>query len=82
LSLTPFGTFVCIHEDNADGSIAKLYVAPISKTATEYDIRQVFEKYGNVTEIILPKDKMTGERAGDFLLIFLLLGFSSLLITY
>ncbi|XP_010518429.1 PREDICTED: flowering time control protein FCA-like isoform X4 [Camelina sativa] len=49
--------------DTADGSIAKLYVAPVSKTATEYDIRQVFEKYGNVTEIILPKDKMTGDRA-------------------
>ncbi|KAG7575236.1 RNA-binding domain superfamily [Arabidopsis suecica] len=49
--------------DTADGSIAKLYVAPISKTSTEYDIRQVFEKYGNVTEIILPKDKMTGDRA-------------------
>ncbi|EOA26949.1 hypothetical protein CARUB_v10023042mg [Capsella rubella] len=49
--------------DTADGTIAKLYVAPVSKTATEYDIRQVFEKYGNVTEIILPKDKMTGDRA-------------------
>ncbi|EFH56552.1 hypothetical protein ARALYDRAFT_483907 [Arabidopsis lyrata subsp. lyrata] len=49
--------------DTADGSIAKLYVAPISKTSTEYDIRQVFETYGNVTEIILPKDKMTGDRA-------------------
>ncbi|KAL1226233.1 Flowering time control protein FCA [Cardamine amara subsp. amara] len=49
--------------DTADGSgIAKLYVAPVSKTATEDNIRQVFEKYGNVTEIILPKDKMNGER--------------------
>ncbi|KAL0896258.1 hypothetical protein Bca101_080219 [Brassica carinata] len=47
-----------------DGSsIAKLYVAPLPMTATEYDVRQVFEKYGNVTEIILPKDKMSGERA-------------------
>ncbi|CAH2057643.1 unnamed protein product, partial [Thlaspi arvense] len=47
----------------ADGSIAKLYVAPVPKTATEEDVRQVFEKYGNVTEIILPKDKNTCERA-------------------
>ncbi|XP_018477423.1 flowering time control protein FCA [Raphanus sativus] len=42
---------------------AKLYVAPLPITATEYDVRQVFEKYGSVTEIILPKDKMSGERA-------------------
>ncbi|KAL0711438.1 hypothetical protein Bca4012_018416 [Brassica carinata] len=47
----------------ADGSIAKLYVAPVPRTAKEDDVRQVFEKYGNVTEIILPKDKMSGERA-------------------
>lgn len=30
----------------------------------------MFEKYGNVTEIILPRDKMSGERAGDFLRMF------------
>ncbi|KAH0890097.1 hypothetical protein HID58_052526 [Brassica napus] len=47
----------------ADGCIAKLYVAPLPKTAKEDDVRQVFEKYGNVTEIILPRDKMSGERA-------------------
>ncbi|CAH8391164.1 unnamed protein product [Eruca vesicaria subsp. sativa] len=47
-----------------DGSgIAKLYVAPVPMKATEYDVRQVFEKYGNVTEITFPKDKMSGERA-------------------
>ncbi|ESQ39377.1 hypothetical protein EUTSA_v10001438mg [Eutrema salsugineum] len=51
-------------DPTADGSsIAKLYVAPVPMTAKEDDVRQVFEKYGNVTEIILPKDKMTGERA-------------------
>ncbi|KAJ0239948.1 putative FCA-related protein [Hirschfeldia incana] len=50
-------------DPSADGCVAKLYVAPLPKTAMENDIRQVFEKYGNVTEIILPKDKMSGERA-------------------
>ncbi|CAG7881241.1 unnamed protein product [Brassica rapa] len=47
----------------ADGCIAKLYVAPVPRTAKEDDVRQVFEKYGNVTEIILPRDKMSSERA-------------------
>ncbi|CAH8337866.1 unnamed protein product [Eruca vesicaria subsp. sativa] len=44
-------------------SVVKLYVAPVPMTATEYDVRQVFEKYGSVTEIIFPKDKMSGDRA-------------------
>lgn len=59
-----------------------------------HQIRQVFETYGNVTEIILPKDKMTGDRAGDIFfvsqllekhflsLIFLLLGFRRFLTTF
>lgn len=95
--------FLC-HEDPtaaADGCIAKLYVAPVPRTAKEDDVsslpyslkcflfeilfhglcicqvRQVFEKYGNVTEIILPRDKMSSERAGDLRMFFLLIILSS-----
>ncbi|CAN8314450.1 unnamed protein product [Cochlearia groenlandica] len=46
-----------------NNTIVKLYVAPIPKTSNDNDVRQVFEIYGNVTEIILPRDKMTGERS-------------------
>ncbi|VVB03601.1 unnamed protein product [Arabis nemorensis] len=49
-------------DPSADG-ITKLYAAPVTKTTSEDEIRQVFDKYGSVIEIILPKDKMTGERA-------------------
>lgn len=46
----------------------------------------MFEKYGNVIEIILPKDRITGDRAGELQLLedhilFLLLWIISLLIT-
>ncbi|GKV40532.1 hypothetical protein SLEP1_g48165 [Rubroshorea leprosula] len=51
--------------DHPDGSgVAKLYVAPVPRTATEDDIRSLFKEHGNVVEVILPKDKKTGERQG------------------
>ncbi|XP_010559177.1 PREDICTED: flowering time control protein FCA isoform X2 [Tarenaya hassleriana] len=50
--------------DPTDGGNAKLYVAPVPRTATEDEVRNVFREHGNVTEIILPRDKRTGERAG------------------
>ncbi|CAN1270826.1 Flowering time control protein FCA [Linum perenne] len=44
------------------GSLAKLFVGSVPKTATEEDIRLAFEKEGNVIEVALVKDKNTGQQ--------------------
>ncbi|GMJ01022.1 hypothetical protein HRI_003771300 [Hibiscus trionum] len=52
-------------QEHKEGSnIPKLYVATVPKTATEESIRSLFQEHGNVVEVILPKDKNTGERQG------------------
>ncbi|KAE8009318.1 hypothetical protein FH972_005762 [Carpinus fangiana] len=52
--------------DHVDGvGHVKLYVAPVSRTATEADIRPVFEKHGNVVEVVILKDKRTGQQQGS-----------------
>ncbi|CAN0855318.1 Flowering time control protein FCA [Linum grandiflorum] len=43
------------------GNFAKLFVGSVPKTATEEDIRPLFEKEGNVIEVALVKDKTTGQ---------------------
>ncbi|GAV83671.1 RRM_1 domain-containing protein/WW domain-containing protein [Cephalotus follicularis] len=52
--------------DHVDGggNVAKLYVATVPRTATEEDVRRVFEGHGNIVEIILPRDKRSGQRHG------------------
>ncbi|KAL5795757.1 hypothetical protein ACOSQ2_000577 [Xanthoceras sorbifolium] len=51
--------------DHIDSGIpAKLFVAPVSRTATEEDIRPLFEQHGNIVEIILPRDKKTSQQLG------------------
>nr|ART33343.1 flowering time control protein [Tapiscia sinensis] len=51
--------------DHIDGgSLAKLYVATVPRAATEEDIRRLFEEHGNIVEVVLPKDKKTGQRQG------------------
>ncbi|KAI3687647.1 hypothetical protein L1987_81347 [Smallanthus sonchifolius] len=50
------------------GSIAKLFVGSVPKTATEDDIRPPFEEYGNVVEVALIKDKRTGQQQGNSVL--------------
>ncbi|XP_031274109.1 flowering time control protein FCA-like [Pistacia vera] len=53
------------HTDHVDGVIpAKLYVAPVSRTATEEDIRSLFGEHGNIVEVILPRDKRSGQQQG------------------
>ncbi|CAI9288741.1 unnamed protein product [Lactuca saligna] len=47
------------------GSFAKLFVGSVPKTATEEDIRPVFEEHGNVVEVALIKDKRTGQQQGQ-----------------
>ncbi|KAL4602844.1 hypothetical protein ACB092_10G083000 [Castanea dentata] len=52
--------------DNVDGfGNVKLYVVPVSRTATEGDIRPVFEEHGNVVEVVILKDKRTGQQQGS-----------------
>ncbi|KAA8549064.1 hypothetical protein F0562_000748 [Nyssa sinensis] len=47
---------------NDAGSYVKLYVGAIPRTATEDNIRSLFEEHGNIVEIVLLKDKRTGQQ--------------------
>ncbi|KAF4383526.1 hypothetical protein F8388_014026 [Cannabis sativa] len=52
--------------DRVDGyGLAKLYVSHIPRTAVEQDIRPLFEQHGNVAEVILLKDRSTGQQQGS-----------------
>ncbi|CAN1833682.1 Flowering time control protein FCA [Linum perenne] len=44
------------------GNFAKLFVGSVPRTATEEEIRPLFEKEGNVIEVALIKDKRTGQQ--------------------
>ncbi|KAF3456378.1 hypothetical protein FNV43_RR01028 [Rhamnella rubrinervis] len=46
------------------GNFAKLFVGSVPRTATEEDIRPLFEEHGNVIEVALIKDKKTGQQGG------------------
>ncbi|XP_022860886.1 flowering time control protein FCA-like [Olea europaea var. sylvestris] len=51
--------------DQLDGTrFAKLFVGSVPRTATEEDIRPLFEEQGNVLEVALIKDKRTGQQQG------------------
>jgi len=51
--------------ENFDGgSFAKLFVGSVPRTATEEDIRPLFEDHGHVVEVALIKDKRTGQQQG------------------
>ena len=43
---------------------AKLFVGSLSYDAEENDLRDVFEKYGTVSEIFIPTDRETGKKRG------------------
>ncbi|KAG9148221.1 hypothetical protein Leryth_021592 [Lithospermum erythrorhizon] len=45
-------------------SFAKLFVGSVPRTATEENIRLLFEQHGHVLEVVLIKDKRTGEQQG------------------
>ncbi|GFQ01542.1 flowering time control protein fca [Phtheirospermum japonicum] len=50
------------HQSNGvdNGGIVKLYVAGITRDATEQDVAAVFGEHGDIIEIVLIKDKWTG----------------------
>lgn len=51
--------------DNCDGSnYAKLFVGAVPRTATEEDIRPLFEEHGDIIEVVFIKDRRTGEQQG------------------
>ncbi|XP_042516261.1 flowering time control protein FCA-like isoform X3 [Macadamia integrifolia] len=50
--------------DNTDAGFAKLFVGSVPRTATEEDIRPLFEEHGNLIEVALIKDRRTGQQQG------------------
>ncbi|XP_050374721.1 flowering time control protein FCA [Argentina anserina] len=46
------------------GGFAKLFVGSVPRTATEAEIRPLFEEHGEVVEVALIKDKRTGLQQG------------------
>ncbi|KAL6285063.1 hypothetical protein ACE6H2_009453 [Prunus campanulata] len=52
--------------DNVESAFhVKLYVAQVSRTATEEVIRPLFEQYGSITEVVILRDKRTGQQQGS-----------------
>lgn len=47
-----------------EGGFAKLFVGSVPRTATEEDIRPLFEQQGRVLEVAFIKDKRTGQQQG------------------
>ncbi|TBR58880.1 RNA-binding protein [Mastigocladus laminosus UU774] len=41
-----------------------IYVANLSEEVQEYDLKQIFSKYGSVIEVRLPKCRQSGENRG------------------
>jgi len=49
------------HERNED---AKLYVGNVSNNLDEDALRKEFEKFGQISDVFMPKDKETGQKRG------------------
>jgi len=47
-----------------DGRTKKIFVGGLPVTASEEDIRNAFVKYGQITEVLIMKDKNTGQPRG------------------
>jgi uncharacterized membrane protein YgcG len=55
--------FTIIHYCTKESSM-RLYVGNVSRDATEEDLRQAFQAFGQVTEVALVKDKFNGVPKG------------------
>ncbi|CAN4091675.1 unnamed protein product [Withania somnifera] len=53
-----------LKEQVDEGGFAKLFVGSVPRTATEEDIRPLFEEQGRVLEVAFIKDKRTGKQQG------------------
>jgi len=60
----PFSTRGGSPDHFDSGNFAKLFVGSVPRTATEEEIRPLFEEHGNVLEVALIKDKRTGQQQG------------------
>ncbi|XP_040383769.1 flowering time control protein FCA isoform X2 [Oryza brachyantha] len=53
------------HSDHDNRSnYVKLFIGSVPRTATEDDVRPLFEEHGDVVEVALIKDRKTGEQQG------------------
>ncbi|HEY5535294.1 MAG TPA: ATP-binding protein [Ignavibacteria bacterium] len=54
-----------VQEENIDNSdYAKIYLVNIPYEVTESEISDIFEKFGEVSDVTLPKDFITGKKRG------------------
>ncbi|XP_009626380.2 flowering time control protein FCA isoform X2 [Nicotiana tomentosiformis] len=61
----PFSSDTSGSPDGVDeGGFAKLFVGSVPRTATEEDIRPLFEEQGRVLEVAFIRDKRTGQQQG------------------
>lgn len=47
----------------------KMFVGQISRTATEEELRAMFEEFGSVCELSILRDKVTGQSKGSCLIL-------------
>nr|ADZ31336.1 cell size RNA recognition motif 1 [synthetic construct] len=53
------------HSDHDNrNNYVKLFIGSVPRTATEDDVRPLFEEHGDVVEVALIKDRKTGEQQG------------------
>ncbi|CAM8907640.1 unnamed protein product [Rhodiola kirilowii] len=55
-------------------SFAKLYVSQVPRTSTEEDIRSVFCQHGKILEVVLIRDKRSGQQQGNCFVKFATVG--------
>ncbi|ONM20749.1 RNA binding [Zea mays] len=51
-------------DHDSRSNYVKLFVGSVPRTATEEDVRPLFEEHGDVLEVALIKDRKTGEQQG------------------
>lgn len=57
-------------DHDSRSNYVKLFVGSVPRTATEEDVRPLFEEHGDVLEVALIKDRKTGEQQGMLCLCF------------
>ncbi len=51
---------------SADPDAIKMFVGQIPRTATESDLKEIFEEFGPIYELIVLRDSKTGQSKGTF----------------
>ncbi|XP_020243041.1 flowering time control protein FCA-like, partial [Asparagus officinalis] len=63
-----------VRDGSGGGSLVKLFVGAIPRTATEGDVRPLFEEHGDVCEVIFVKDRITGQQQSYCFIKYAMLG--------